>query len=66
MNYNLLNAILCGIASFLCFKMHKLWLKSRIENEDSKPFTYAGIFKHWLIIIGFAIAAIVNLYIAIE
>jgi hypothetical protein len=66
MNYNLLNAILCGIASFLCFKMHKLWLKSRIENEDSKPFTYADSFANWLIIIGFAIAAIVNLYIAIE
>jgi hypothetical protein len=66
MNYNLLNAILCGIASFLFFKLHKWWLKDGIENEVSETFIYARILKHWLIIIGFAIAAIVNLYIAIE
>jgi hypothetical protein len=66
MDYNLLNAILCGIASFVSFKLHKMYLKDSIENEDFKPIIFADCFKHWLIIIGLAIASIVNLYIAIE
>lgn len=65
MNYNLLYAILFSITSFGFFKLHKWWLKGRNENEESKPFTYAGIFKHWLIIIGLALAAIVNFFKAI-
>jgi predicted Co/Zn/Cd cation transporter (cation efflux family) len=65
MNCNLFYAVLFGITSFGFFKLHKWWLKERIENEESKSFTCAGTFKHWLIIIGLAIAAIVNFFIAI-
>lgn len=65
MNYNLLYALLFSITSFGFFKLHKWWLKGRKENEDSKPITYAETFKHWLIIIGLAISAIVNFVIAI-
>jgi predicted Co/Zn/Cd cation transporter (cation efflux family) len=65
MNYNLLYAILFSVTSFGFFKLHKWWLKGRNKNEDSKPITYAETFKHWLIIIGLAIAAIVNFVIAI-
>jgi hypothetical protein len=43
-----------------------MYLKDSIENEDFKPIIFADCFKHWLIIIGLAIASIVNLYIAIE
>ncbi len=66
MNYNLLYAILLSITSFGFFKIHKWWLKERNENEESKPFTFAETFKHWLIIIGIAIAALVNFFIAIK
>ncbi len=62
MNYNLLYAILFSILSFGFFRLHKWWLKGRKENSDSESFTFAGAFKHWLIIIGLAIAAIVYFF----
>lgn len=62
MNYNLLYAILFGLLSFGFFILHKWWLKARKENKDAKLFTFADTFKHWMIIIGLAIAAVVNLF----
>ncbi|MDA6070191.1 hypothetical protein NJT12_11235 [Flavobacterium sp. AC] len=66
MNYNLLYAILFSLTSFGFFKLHKWWLKARNESRDSKSFTFAGALKHWIIIIGLAIAALINFFKAIE
>lgn len=62
MNNNLLYAILFSILSFGFYKVHKWWLKGRKVNSDSEAFTFAGTFKHCLIIIGLAIAAIVYFF----
>jgi hypothetical protein len=63
----LLYSFLFAVAAFTSYKLHKRWVNIIRKKSEAfyKPDIKLDIFKHWLIIIGLAIASIVYFFKAI-
>ncbi len=63
----LLFSFLFAVAAFISYELHKQWIKVIRKKSEAffKPDIKLDVFKHWIIIVGLAIASLVYFFKAI-